>query len=101
MNENTAHKSGEGPDVATDPVILDRLFGDVLLLAANEAPDFIDLNALRLDVANGRIMELRTGRANALKQAKDGTLRYARHADCRADRAAFNGPAQPRNMQPW
>jgi len=81
---------GEGPNVAADTVSLNFLLSYVFLFTANERPNLINLHALGLNVTNRGIMELRAGRADALKQAEHSTLRYASHTDSGAHRAPLD-----------
>jgi len=67
---------GERPHVAANAITRDLLFRDVLLLAGDERSDLVDLYALGLDVADGGVQELSTGRAHALKQAEDRAFRH-------------------------
>jgi hypothetical protein len=60
----------KGPYIAANAAPLDLLFRDVLGLASDERPDFIDLNAHGSNVLNRRIVVLSTGSADALKQAQ-------------------------------
>ena len=75
------------PHVATDTGF-HFLYRYLLLLAANEAPNFINLNTLSGNVADGAILIGRTGRANLCKQPEDGSFGYAGHARSGANRAA-------------
>ena len=66
------------------------LFRNVLLLAADETPDFVNLDPLRGNVAYNAVLIVGTGRADAHQQAKNRAFRHARHADCRPNGAAFD-----------
>src|SRR5205823_5431270 len=63
---------------------------DVLLLAADERPDFVALQPLALQVAESAIPVAITGRAEFDQQALHGALLAAHHAADGADRTAFN-----------
>ena len=43
---------------------------DVLFFGVAERPDFIALNAFALDVADGCVVEFKTGRANVFQQLR-------------------------------
>lgn len=60
------------------------------MLAADKAPDFIDLNPLGGNVANHPVLVFGTGRSNAHQQAKDGAFRDASQANGGTNRAAFD-----------
>jgi exodeoxyribonuclease III len=80
----------EGPNVSTDTVSLDFLLGYVFLFTADKRPDFINLHALRLDIANHAVVELSTGRADTHQQAEDSALRHTSHAGSGANGATFD-----------
>ena len=79
----------ERPDVAHRATngVLGR---DVLLLGANEGPDFVNLHPTSSDVADSGILVADAGFAHAGKQAQDGALRHASQAGCGANGAPFD-----------
>ena len=54
---------------------------EVLFLAGDERPDFIDLDAARGDVADRRVLVGSAGAADVCQQAKDGALSHAGQPD--------------------
>jgi hypothetical protein len=80
---------GERPNVAANPSV-HLLCGHVLLLAANEAPNLIDLNPLSGNVTDNAVLVFGAGVTDANQQAKNRSFRYARHTGCRASRASLD-----------
>ena len=80
---------GEGPNVASVAHALPHLLRDVLLFRIAERPNLIDLDALRSDVANGRVLVLLAGFADLHQGTQHSALRHASHARRGANRAAF------------
>src|ERR1022692_3796152 len=62
----------------------------VFLLAAHEAPDFVNLNFLSGDIAERHVEVVRTDRAHVCQQSENCALGNASHPRSRADRIAFN-----------
>src|SRR5260221_516738 len=81
-------QSYPSPHVASYALVRD-LLRHVLLLAADECPDFIDLNALRLDVANSKVLVFGARRTNFFEQPKDCAFRNAGKPCRGADRATL------------
>ena len=77
------------PDIASDTLRGD-LRRHVLLLAADEAPNLINLNSLGRNVANGCIQVFGARGAHRSQQPKDSAFRDVSHAPCGADRAPFD-----------
>ncbi len=77
--------SDEGPRIANRSPFGTSLSGDVLLLAANERPDLIDLNPLRRECCGGGVLVFGAGCANFSQEPKDGALGYARKPGSGAD----------------
>jgi hypothetical protein len=66
------------------------LGSDALLLTANKRPDFVNLDALRGNVADNAALILGASGPDADQKAKDSTFRYTRHAGGRPNGAAFD-----------
>jgi hypothetical protein len=79
----------ERPDVAST-VLFGDFWRDVLLLGIAERPDFINLDPLRRNVADGRILVFCASIPDTDKQAKNCTFRYASHARRRPNGTAFD-----------
>jgi hypothetical protein len=62
----------------------------VLLLAADERPNLVALDALARQVAHHAVLMDRADGAEIDQQLRDGVLRHARHPHGRADAVAFN-----------
>jgi hypothetical protein len=62
----------------------------VLIPAADERPDFIDLDPCRFYVAIGYVLVVRTGFADFRKQPQNGSLGNARHAGSAANGATLD-----------
>jgi hypothetical protein len=77
------------PHVTANPFI-GHFHRDILLLRADERPNFINLNTLSGDVADHHVVELKASRADFGQQPENGPFGNASHADGRADRTAFN-----------
>ena len=76
-NRPRHHQLRVGVDRSPRPTVASTIRGglrarDILLLAANETPDFIPLNAPGLHVADGLVMECLTGSAR-VRHAGDRT----------------------------
>ncbi len=80
----------EGPNVSRVAYTLPHLRRSVLFLRVAEAPDFIDLNTLRSDVANNAILMLGTRLAHFGQQPQNGALRHVSHARRGTNGAAFD-----------
>src|ERR1035438_2153933 len=80
---------GERPNVSARPCF--RLgSGDILLLAPNKRPYFIDLNALGGNVADNAVLVFSTGRANTHQEPKDSAFGDSRHANGGPNGATFD-----------
>jgi hypothetical protein len=79
----------EGPNVANIAHALPHLCRGVLLFGIAEAPNLVDLNTLRFNVANGRVLILLASFPDLHQGTQHRALRRTRHASRRANRAAF------------
>ncbi len=89
---------GEGPNVASVAYALPHVRRRVLFLGVAERPDFIDLDALRWNVAKSDILILLARFADADKQAKDSALGDASETHCGAHRASLDQRRDDRNF---
>lgn len=80
----------EGPRVASIRILRRDLRGDVLRLARDERPDFINLHATRRDVADGAVQIGGARRADIRQQAENRAFGNAGQARSRAHRAALD-----------
>ena len=78
-----------GPGAADTKLIFPRGW-NVLVLRANEAPYFVALNPLAVEVHQVLVEVVRTSRAKLNQQFRDGVFGNASHANRGANRAAFN-----------
>src|ERR1017187_556284 len=81
---------GEGPNVSSVSSTLPHGSRHILLLGRDEAPNLIDLDALRRYIANGDILVLLAGFTDTHKQPKDSALRHACHRNALTNRAPFD-----------
>lgn len=75
---------------ATDSELILLFDGYVLVLRANERPDFIALKTAAREVSEITVLILRTCRADLNQQLRDRVLRNARESHGGADRVSFD-----------
>ena len=79
----------ERPNIGAD-LRIELFRRDVLLFAADVAPDFIHLSALSRNVADNSVLIFGARLSNFGQQAEDRSFCNARHADGGANRTTFN-----------
>lgn len=73
-------QSDKRSDIASVPAVRQVVLPNVLLPRSDETPNLIDLNPLRVHVADNAVLVFGARIANARQQAKDSAFRHARHS---------------------
>src|SRR5690606_8187517 len=84
---------GPRPHIA-NAVLAAHFLWDVLLLAVDEAPDFIALDALARQVPQGLVLILRSGATNVHQQLGHGVDRAVREAGSGPEAGPFHQKAE-------